>query len=227
MITASAHIALYGIAAACGAATVALLLIFLQQRSYLKIAVAVTLGMIVMQFGQALMLLYLPRLQESLTDWNSGIPAHPLILTVLGAIMLLASLSQLRTRASGNALNERLSSLMPRIGVVSAFAIGLVLILTNIKIWALAVATLSEADKAFGNSAGQTTVYFVYVLIAQSVLLVLILAQLLLPRRSKQPLDAVGAWLAANGNAVVAAVTGVIGLYFFLRGAYYMVQALL
>lgn len=227
MITATAHIALYGVAAACGAATVALLLIFLQQRSYLKLAIAVTLGMIAMQFGQALMLLYLPRLQDSVADWSSGIPAHPLILAVLGAIMLLASLSQLRARKSGNALNERLSSLMPRIGVVTAFAIGFVLILTNIKIWALAVATLSEADNAFGNSAGLTTVYAIYVLIAQSVLLFLILAQLLLPRRSKRPLDAVGAWLTANGNTVVAAVTAVIGLYFFLRGAYYVVQALL
>jgi hypothetical protein len=216
------QILLFGIAAAFGAATIALLLVFLQQRGYLKLAVAIVLGMILMQYLQGIMITSLPRLQEMANGTGSNVPARPLLMALLGALMLYGAWNQLRG-SGGDAINQRLGRLMPRIGFFAAFGVGILLVLTNIKIWALAVATIEMTRDMEESVPMAALTYTLFVLMSQVLLLAFVLAQVLAPNRTKASLDRLSGWLQRNGNYVIAAVSGVIGLYFFVHGVYYLI----
>lgn len=218
MISNELDIVLYGVAAAVGAVTVALLLIFIQQRNYLRLAIAVTLGMILMQYTQAILLMRAPRLDDVVADMGTGVPAHPLLLVVLGSFMVIAAFTQWRASSTSSRMNERLSSIMPRIGVAAAFAIGFALMLTNVKNWALAVATVSTATDFTGSATGMLGTYSLFVLVAQAPMIALILLQVISSDKSRNTLDRLSDWLTVNGNYVVAIVTGLIGLVFVTKG---------
>jgi hypothetical protein len=217
MIDYYGQLAVFGAGAAIGAAEITLLMLFLQQREYLRLAISVVAGMILMRLLQGALLGVSPRLDSIAAVRNTGVPSRPGLLVLVGVLLLVSAVMQARKKKSDNS-GDRLSSIMRKVGPVAAGAIGMVLVLVNVKAWGLTLAAV-ESTKDVTDSVVVGALNFIfYALLASMVLLIPILIQVLFPNQSERILTPVSEWLKRNGNLIVAAVTGLIGFYLLARG---------
>ena len=91
--------------------------------------------------------------------------------------------------------------------------------LIGAKFW---VFTLGAIGGNWRGSVGQpssTIAFLLFVLLAQSLLLLPILVRIILPAQSKSLLDWNSAWLTRYNRPIVIAVSLVFGLLFLYQGA--------
>lgn len=215
----------FGAGAAVGAAEITLLMIFLQQRQYMRLAVAMVAGMIIVRIMQGVVLGFSPRLQDIAAVKSSGVPARPGLLFLVGVILLISAVMQLRKKkGEGDESGGRIGRILERVGPVTAAALGMVVVLVNIKAWGLTLAAV-EATRDYSRSTAAAVLNFMlYVVLASALLLIPLVMQAVMPERSDRVLQRVSEWLKKNGNIVVAVVTGIIGLYLAVRGGYYIIN---
>jgi hypothetical protein len=98
-----------------------------------------------------------------------------------------------------------------------AFLFGVALILIAPKLWVFTLGALSVIGE-WQLEESAFLWYVLYVLLAQSLLILPILIRLLLPSQAEGWLRAIGDWLEANNNTIVIVVSLVFGLLFLYQG---------
>jgi hypothetical protein len=89
------------------------------------------------------------------------------------------------------------------------------------------VFTLSAIGIIGAAQLGQpasTIAYLLFVLLAESLILLPILIRLIVPKQSKGLLDATSAWLARYNRPIVIVISLVFGLLFLYQGASGLLQ---
>jgi threonine/homoserine/homoserine lactone efflux protein len=140
------------------------------------------------------------------------------LLMVLGILMLITAYRQWRKEDDPDAPPPRwltaIDSLTPR----KAFGIGFGLLLIGPKFWVFTLAAVGVIGEAQLGQPASSIAFLLFVLLAESLLLLILLIHIILPKRSKSLLESLSAWLTKYNRQIVMIVSLIFGLLFFYQG---------
>lgn len=187
-----------------------------RSKAGLLAAAAFVAGMTVLRLVQGLVLgLLLGSAQSMETALQSG--AGPVVSTVLlmaGILLLAAGLRQYLTGEDPDAPPPRWMGVAVAMKPSTAFGFGMLLVAVGGKWWLFtlgAVGAIADADQGLLPS---TVDYLIFVALAETPVLLIVLGSALAPRRSAPVLDAIATWMEKHNHAIVIAACAFFGAWF-------------
>jgi len=150
-------------------------------------------------------------------DGDRG-PVVSALLLVLGIILLTTAYKKWSKEEEPDAPPSKWLTMLKRLTLVKAFAIGFGMMVISSKFWIFslgALATIGEAQLGFPSNM---VAYLLFVLLAESMLLVPLLIRILFPEGSQSVLKAMSTWLDAYSPLIVVLACLVFGLLFLYWG---------
>ncbi|MCL4267806.1 MAG: GAP family protein [Anaerolineae bacterium] len=140
------------------------------------------------------------------------------LLLILGIFLLITAYKQWRGEDDPDGPPPKWLTMIDSATPRKAFGIGFGLPLIGAKLWVFTLSALATiADAQLGQPAS-TVAYLLFILLAQSLLLLPIVIRILMPSRSKSVLDKASTWLTKNNRPIVIVVSLVFGLLFLYSG---------
>ena len=197
---------------------VGLLLLKSPQQGLLK-AIAYVLGMTITRLLQGLIFGFVLSRSTAFADGSTDqSPIISTLLLVLGILLLIAAYKKWSKEDDPDDPPPKWLTRIDTLTPIKALGIGLGLPLVAAKLWVFtlsALATIAAAQLGQPNSA---IAYLLFILLAQSLLLLPILMRILVPKRSKSVLLKLSAWLTRNNRPITITVSLVFGLLFLYSG---------
>jgi threonine/homoserine/homoserine lactone efflux protein len=146
-------------------------------------------------------------------------PIVATLLLVLGIFFLITAYKQWRKEDDPDAPPPKWLAMVDSLTPLKAFGIGFGLMLIGAKFWVFTLTAIAVIGQAQLGQPSSTIAYLLFVLLAESLLLIPILVRIILPGKSKVFLDGTSDWLTRHNRVIVIAVSLVFGLIFFYQGA--------
>lgn len=140
------------------------------------------------------------------------------LLLVLGILLLIAAYKKWRGQDDPDDPPPKWLTMIDSSTPLKAFGIGLGLPLIAPKLWVFTLSVLATIAAAQLGQPSSAIVFLIFILLAQSLLLLPILIRIFLPQKSKSLLDRISAWLTKNNRSIVMVVSLVFGLLFLKSG---------
>jgi len=141
------------------------------------------------------------------------------LLMVLGILLLITAYKQWRKDDDPDAPPPKWLIMVDSLTPLKAFGIGFGLLLIGAKFWVFTLGAIGRIGEAQLGQPSSTVAYLIFVLLAESLLLLPILIRVVIPAQSKSLLGATSAWLTRYNRPIVIAVSLVFGLLFLYQGA--------
>ncbi|MEA5448677.1 GAP family protein [Leptolyngbya sp. CCNP1308] len=145
-------------------------------------------------------------------------PVVATLLLVLGILLLVAAYKKWRKQPDPDEPPPKWLTAIDSATPWQALGIGLTLPLIAIKLWVFTLSALATIATAQLGLQSGAIAYVIFILLAQSLLLLPLALRLLIPQRSKAILDRASAWLTAYNRPIVIGVSLVFGLLFLQSG---------
>jgi threonine/homoserine/homoserine lactone efflux protein len=155
---------------------------------------------------------------------NGKGPIVSTLLLVLGIFFLITAYKQWRKDDDPDAPPPKWLAMIESLTPLKAFGIGFGLMLIGAKFWVFTLTALAVIGEAELGQPSSTIVYLLFVLLAESLLLLPILVRIVLPDRSKAFLDGISDWLNRYNRVIMIVVSLVFGLLFLYQGASGLLQ---
>ncbi|GAB4382918.1 MAG: hypothetical protein Kow00121_43900 [Elainellaceae cyanobacterium] len=182
-------------------------------------AVAYVVGMTITRLLQGLIFGWVLSDSSVLTEESSGKnPIISTLLLVLGILLLIAAYKKWRGEDDPDDSPPKRLATIDGLTPMKAFAIGLGLPLIAVKLWVFTLTALATIAAAQLGQLSSIIVYLLFILLAESLLLLPILVRILIPERSKSLLTKLSAWLTKNSRPITVVVSLVFGLFFLHSG---------
>jgi hypothetical protein len=182
-------------------------------------AIAYVGGMTITRLLQGLLFSFILSRSPAFTDSSSGKnPVISTLLLVLGILLLIAAYKKWRKADDPDDPPPKWITTIDSLTPLKAFGIGLGLPLIAAKLWVFtlsALATIAAAQLGQPNSA---IAYLLFILLAESLLLLPILMRIFIPERSKSVLLNLSTWLTTNNRPITITISLVFGLLFLKSG---------
>lgn len=196
---------------------IVILLLTSGSRGPLK-AIAFVLGMTLARLVQGFLF-------QRIISSGSGDPADVVdlstikatVLMLLGIFLLITAYRKWANEPDPDAPPPKWMTMLDGITPLRSFLFGAGIILIAVKLWVFTLGALAVIDEAQLGQASNT-VFLVYVLLAQSILILAILLRLIVPKRAARLLGSFSAWLETHNRQIVMIVSLVFGLLFFYQG---------
>ena len=140
------------------------------------------------------------------------------LLMLLGIFLLITAYKTWRKEDDPDAPPPKWLTRLDGLTPQKVFGVGFGLILISAKFWVFTLAAISTIGEAELGQPASTIVYILFVLLAESLLLLLIVIRIVIPERSKTLLEGMSAWLTRYNRPIVIGVSLVFGLMFFYQG---------
>jgi hypothetical protein len=140
------------------------------------------------------------------------------LLVVLGLFLLITAYRTFNDEPDPDAPPPKWMTMMDGVSVGRSFVMGAGLIMIAAKLWVFTLGAISEIADAGLDLATATVTFLIYILLAQSLLILPIAIRALVPSRATALLDATSAWLNRHNKAIVVTVSVVFGIFFLFRG---------
>ena len=101
---------------------------------------------------------------------------------------------------------------------VKAFGIGFVLVAASTKFWAFTLSALAVISEAQLNRLDGIIAFLLFILGAESLLLLTILLRVVMPGRTTKSLNAMSTWLIQHNRDLLMAASLLFGLLFLVIG---------
>lgn len=138
---------------------------------------------------------------------------------VLGILLLVTAYKQWDKEDDPDAPPPKWLTMMDSLTTLKAFGFGFGILLISGKAWVFTLSAIGIIGAAeLGQPSGIIT-YLLFVLLAQSLLLLSILFTVINPKKSKVLLDQASGWLTRYNRPIVIVVSLVFGLLFLYQGA--------
>lgn len=151
---------------------------------------------------------------------NSGkSPVVSTLLLVLGILLLIAAYKQWRSEDDPDAPPPKWMVMLDTLTPRKALGMGAGLVLISGKFWVFTLSAIAVIEEAQLGQPSGVAAFLLYILLAQSLLLIAIVVRAVIPERSKSLLAGVSTWLTRYNRAIVIVVSLVFGTLFFVQGA--------
>lgn len=197
---------------------VVILLLTGEQRGPLK-AIAFVLGMTLARLVQGVLFgfIFTGGSYDTADATNAGwIKAT--LLTVLGLLLLITAYRKWAKDPDPDEPPPKWLAMLDGLTPLRALFLGAGFIFIAAKLWVFTLGAISVIGEAQPGQPAGTYAYLLYILLAQSLLIIPILIRLILPKQATGWLRSVGEWLEANNNTIVIIVSLVFGLLFLYQG---------
>ncbi len=195
-----------------------LLLLKSHKRGLLK-AIAYVTGMTITRILQGSVFAALLARSPVITQGSNGkSPVIATLLLVLGILLLITAYKKWRGEVDADDPQPRWLNRIDNITPMKALGIGFLLPLVSAKLWMF---TLSALTTIAAVELGQPTsaiAYLLFILLAESLLLLPILLRMFAPKRSRTTLNQMSEWLNQNSRPITIISSLVFGLWFLYAG---------
>lgn len=148
---------------------------------------------------------------------QAGIVKYALLI-VLGLLLLLAGVKKLLKQPDPDAPPPRWLTMLEEASPLGALALGAGLLLISAKAWVFTLSAISRIDEAGLGRTDSIITFLLFVLLAQSLILIPIVIRVLLPSRAAAWLVSLNKWLEAYNDRITLAVSFVFGAFFLYQG---------
>ncbi|WP_088891799.1 GAP family protein [Leptolyngbya ohadii] len=149
---------------------------------------------------------------------NSKNPVISTLLLVLGILLLIAAYKKWRGEDDPDDSPPKLLTMIDNLTPLKAFGVGLGLPLIAAKLWVFTLSALATIASAQLGQSSSAIVYLLFILLAESLLILPILVRILMPERSQHSLAKLSVWLTHNSRPITVIVSIVFGLFFLKSG---------
>lgn len=194
-----------------------ILLLTSEKQGPLK-AILFVLGMTLVRILQGLLFGFvLPSGNGTAADEGPAIIKSTLLL-VLGLLLLITAYKKFRHEPDPDAPPPKWLEMIANASPLTALAMGGGLILIAAKLWVFTLSALSTIREAGLGQTDSAIVFLLFILLAQTLLIIPILIRLLFPTKAAASLGAFGDWLEVHNDTIVMVVSLVFGLLFLYQG---------
>jgi len=197
------------------------ILLLKSPRQGLLKAAAYVGGMTTLRLLQGLIFgLILTNSAASSTEEGGG--KSPIVLTlllVLGVFLLITAYRVWRKEDDADAPPPKWLTMIDSLTPLKAFGIGFGLLLIGAKFWVFTLGAIGVIGQAQLGQPSSTVAFLLFVLLAESLLLLPIVIRIIIPEGSKSLLETISAWLTRYNRLIMILVSLIFGLLFLYQGA--------
>lgn len=196
-----------------------LMLLILRSPGGVVKGVAFVTGATLVRLIQGLAFGYLFGASDATGQESAGpSPAIAALLLVLGLLLLITALKAYRSEPDPDAPPPKWMTMMDGASATKTWGLGVVLTLVAAKMWVFTLSAIGTIkDAALGNAAS-IVAFLIYVLAAESLLLLPLLLCILAPQRSQTLLKRASDWLTVYNRPITIAVSLLFGTLFTWKG---------
>ena len=140
------------------------------------------------------------------------------LLMILGILLLVTAYKQLQKEDDPDAPPPKWLAGIDSLTPFKAFGIGFGMLFIGAKFWVFTLGAIGVIGEAQLGQPASTIDFLLYVLLAESLLVLILLIRVMLPKRSKSVLESISAWLIGYNRQIIMIVSLVFGLLFFYQG---------
>lgn len=197
---------------------IGLLLLKSPHQGLLK-AIAYVIGMTITRLLQGLVFgLILSESAGLAQESNGKNPIISTLLLVLGILLLITAYKKWHGEADPDDPPPKRLAIMNNLTPLKALGLGLGLPLIAAKLWVFTLSALATIAAAPLDQMASALTYVLFILLAESLLLLPILARLLIPKRSQYLLAHFSDWLTTHSRPITIGVSLIFGLFFLQSG---------
>ncbi|MDX2243673.1 MAG: GAP family protein [Leptolyngbyaceae cyanobacterium bins.302] len=145
-------------------------------------------------------------------------PIVSTLLLVLGILLLITAYRKWIKEVDPDDPPPKWLTAIDRSTPLKALGIGIALPLIAPKLWVFTLSALATISAAQLGQPTSTIAFLLFIVLAQSLLLLPIVIRIVLPTRSTALLAQVSAWLTQNNRAIVIIVSLIFGVFFLYSG---------
>jgi hypothetical protein len=146
-------------------------------------------------------------------------PIVSTLLLVLGILLLVTAYKQWHKEDDPDAPPPKWLTMVDNFTPLKSFGVGFGLLLIGGKFWVFTLSAIGMIGQAQLGQPYSTITYLLFVLLAESLLLLPILFKTILPKRSKTLLEQVSEWLTRYNRSIIIVVSLIFGTIFLYQGA--------
>jgi len=146
-------------------------------------------------------------------------PIGLVLMLVIGIFFLITAYKKWSKDEDPDAPPPRWLANIDSLTPLKAFGIGFGLLLLSVKLWVFTLAALAVIGEAQLGQPSSTIAYLLFILLAESLLLLPILLSLIIPKQTKVLIEQVSTWLANYKRPIVIVISLVFGFLFLYQGA--------
>ena len=142
----------------------------------------------------------------------------PTLMLVLAILMLITAYRQWAKDPDPDAPPPKWLALPEKLTTLTALGLGAGMVLISAKMWVFTLGAIGTIGEARLGQPSGSIVFLLFVLLAESLLLIPILIRLIVPAQATALLGRVSDWLTAHNRVIVIAVSLIFGLFFLYKG---------
>jgi hypothetical protein len=139
------------------------------------------------------------------------------LLLVIGIVMLIAAYKKWRKEEDPDEPPKWMDKLSG-LTAVKAFSMGALLMMVAMKQWVFTLSAIAIIEETQAEMWAGVAAFLIFVLAAQSLILLPILVYAIAPARAARWLDTVQGWLARHNRIITIAVSLIFGVWFVWKG---------
>lgn len=151
-------------------------------------------------------------------------PVVSTLLIVLGILLLITAYKQWRNEDDPDNPPPKWLEMLDTLPPLQVFGMGVGLVLISGKFWVFTLSAIGVIEEAQLGQLSSILTFLIFVLLAQSLLLLAILVRVIIPEQSKPITETISVWLKRYNRPIVLVVSLVFGLLFFVQGASGLLQ---
>lgn len=197
---------------------IGLLLLKSPKQGLLK-AIAFVTGMTITRLFQGLIFGLVLGGATSSTGGSGGkSPVIATLLLVLGILLLITAYKKWNGEDDPDAPSPKWLTRIDSASPLKSLELGIKLPLVAPKLWVFTLSALATIADAKLDQPASTIAFLLFILLAESLLLLPILIRIFMPIKSRSILNRITSWLNRNNRPIVIAVSFIFGLWFLYSG---------
>jgi len=145
-------------------------------------------------------------------------PVVSTLLLVLGILLLISAYKKIKKEKDPEDEPPKWMETVNKATNAKAFFVGIQLTLISPKMWVFILGAIGTISLAQLGQPQNNYTYIIFILLAQSLMLLTIGIRLLFPRRAVSLLAAASSWLEKNNRAIMIVISLLFGALFFYQG---------
>jgi hypothetical protein len=195
-----------------------IVLLLLSHESGLLQAAAFAGGAIVVRLAQGIMFSFVLASDPAARSETGGNLIVSTLLLVVGILLLITAFRKWDKEEDPDAPPPRWLAALGGLSALKAFGMGAALVAISAKQWVFTLSAIGMIGKAQLPPPAGTGLFLLYVLAAQALGLIAVIAYAVSPRRAGSALASICQWLERNDRPIMIAASLIFGLFFLFKG---------